>query len=443
MAAECPPDVATMAAMPSPTEPAERVAALVQVLRRSPEDQDAVAELCVLVGQLGRVPAELPRDLLVPRVARLLAAAPDFAPGRRAYLGLQGLEGLALGEDDLPRAWRGGVRWDDGVPCCPRTGLPIRVRRVRGAAPMGLVPGGRTILGRRRGDVNCAYAFHNDSTPRVAVELDPYYLDLEAVRAGPWSAYARDLGQAVPAVRAEAFVKVRWEQARAYAAWAGGRLPSQAEHETAMRGDAGALFPWGSEPLERAQLEDDAFTATLQSPFGLRQVVTDRIDWCEDRTHPTELTALADRNPLCMAPGSRERNSLEDEIDELRTQISMATRILDYDVSSARMDQAFAEERALEARIEEVRGRIARGQGVVSRYRALRGGHPARALHSHWERLSPSGHSLCSRGQVADRYYDIEASRHGFRVCLAAALPGEEFPPRGLGVAEVLDAGAP
>jgi iron(II)-dependent oxidoreductase len=120
---------------------------------------------------------------------------------------------------------------------------------------------------------------------------------------GAWQ--RRDFDRWVPLEPHRPVLHVSWYEAEAYCAWAGRRLPGEAEWEAAAslepsRGGRGFAerkrrFPWGDDPAgpERANLDaraggcaDVAALAAGDSAFGCRQMIGNVWEWVADDFGP-------------------------------------------------------------------------------------------------------------------------------------------------------------
>jgi formylglycine-generating enzyme len=113
-------------------------------------------------------------------------------------------------------------------------------------------------------------------------------------------------------------VHVSWDDAHAFCAWSGTRLPTEAEWECAARGGlAGAVFPWGDElepdsthrmnvfqgefPAGNTTADGFAGTAPVDAfepnGYGLHNMTGNVWEWCADWYHPTYYQRSPRRSP--------------------------------------------------------------------------------------------------------------------------------------------------
>jgi iron(II)-dependent oxidoreductase len=158
------------------------------------------------------------------------------------------------------------------------------------------IPGGEYAIGRDP----CVYRgpAREDERPQHIVEVAEFELSLTPVTIAQYAQFVESSGRdgvAPGGPEDHPVTLVDWFDARAFCAWAGGRLPTEAEWEKAARGADGRRFPWGDEAaddlaLVGAGLKHGAPEPVAGregiSPYGLRDMAGNVWEWVSSAYAP-------------------------------------------------------------------------------------------------------------------------------------------------------------
>ncbi len=174
---------------------------------------------------------------------------------------------------------------------------------------MVLIPGGSFVMGSSSG--------YPDEQPGHEVYIDAFYIDINEVTNAQYEKFFDETGYLQPDFwfpeidsPDEPVVGVAWQDAVAYATWAGKRLPTEAEWEYAARGgNVKTKYPWGNEPDETFEFANlNSFgIAPVKSfkpnGYGLYDMIGNVWEWCSDWYNKDYYTTSPDRNPQGPADG--------------------------------------------------------------------------------------------------------------------------------------------
>ncbi|MCC7264501.1 MAG: SUMF1/EgtB/PvdO family nonheme iron enzyme, partial [Candidatus Latescibacteria bacterium] len=180
------------------------------------------------------------------------------------------------------------------------------------------VPAGVFIMGSEEGEA--------DEQPAHLVSLEAYYIDQYEVTVGQYRACFEAGACAEPVAASlcnwggavgddHPINCIRWAEAEAYCAWAGLRLPSEAEWEKAARGTDGRTYPWGEDfDRDRANYADNGFMQRTRpvgsypegrSPYGAEDMAGNVYEWVADWYEPNYYAASPPSDPPGPASGAQ------------------------------------------------------------------------------------------------------------------------------------------
>lgn len=218
------------------------------------------------------------------------------------------------------------------VPPVAAPGEPPKTLTGKDGAVLTLIPAGEFLMGTSISNRDGG----RDEYPDRRIFLNAFYLDSLEVTNGRYLEFVKATGHRIPehprdkkltlwqgatvpaAFKEHPVINVDWYDADAYCAWAGRRLPTEAEWERAARGTTGRRFPWGdAEPTRTlanylnqwrngAGLEPVGSHPQGASPEGVQDLQGSVWEWVADWYDPSYYEKGPLRNPKGPAEGTRK-----------------------------------------------------------------------------------------------------------------------------------------
>jgi formylglycine-generating enzyme required for sulfatase activity len=161
-----------------------------------------------------------------------------------------------------------------------------------------------------------------DEQPVRAIHLDGYWVYKHPVTVGQYKAFCEATGRefkppwpqqkmADPRQDPDSYAVItNWFEAAAYARWARGALPTEAQWEKAARGPEGREYPWGDEydPAKCVSMENTLYEFNEgfrpvgshpegASPYGVEDMAGNVLEWTRDWYRAEYYAESPDRNP--------------------------------------------------------------------------------------------------------------------------------------------------
>jgi len=183
------------------------------------------------------------------------------------------------------------------------------------------IPAGEFMMGSADTDKLA----NNQEKPQRRVYLDAYYIYKTEVTVAQYRAFCTATGRPLPpwpnywgsehgsgwmdpTLQEHPIKNVNWEDAAAYAQWAGAALPTEAQWEKAARGADGRVYPWGNAwdgDMCQNDVGDNRAINTAPvgnfpagaSPYGVLDMAGNASEWCADWFQRDYYRNAPTRNP--------------------------------------------------------------------------------------------------------------------------------------------------